>query len=642
MNYTFSNDDIKQQILDFMRYHDLSPVGYEDIITDGKIHRYRIHGDKPSSKSGAYCVFTDYYPTGWIKNWRTGELVQWHFKRDSLDDAGKTYFTDAKYQEMIEKSRKHQAELNRQLAREHAEAATHAADIFNNLPPAPEDFPYLVKKKVRSLGLKYYPDTKSIAVPLRNADGDFMSLQWINEAGEKKFYSGASTRGAFFSVALDLISNNPTLPILVSEGYATMATVYDLTALPCVAAMNCHNLIPVCEGLKKKYPAAKIIILADNDAQTEGNPGLKCAQDTQATLKLSGVLYPKFKRRDKGTDWNDFSMTYGEEETRAILEEKIKILTLPKDRQKVMGQVEQINAEDLKSKPFSPLKWAVEGFLPAGLSILAGGPKVGKSILSLHLSLSVAIGGYAFGKIKVEQGDVLYLALEDTQRRLQERIEGADLSEDTDLSRLTLTTRVPRQHEGGLQYIRWWLEDHENSRLVIIDTLQKFRKQLSGKNSMYSEDYDVVSEIKQLADEFDVPFLIIHHLKKAMSEDWLNEISGSQGIAGAADTIFALKRARTENGGLLYRTGRDVEEKDFAMRLDRFGWILEGDATLFTMPDWKRQIIDYLKEHNSVSPLDLATVFNMNINTVKTHLRRLEKEKLINKVGYGTYSMINQ
>lgn len=292
---------------------------------------------------------------------------------------------------------------------------------------------------------------------------------------------------------------------------------------------------------------------------------------------------------------------------------------------------------------FEPLKWAVDEFLPSGLSILAGGPKVGKFILALHLAVGVAIGGCVLGKIFVQQGDVLYMALEDNDRRLKERITHSNMfagDERPSLDRLTLVTKSPRQHEGGLDYIRWWLINHPEARLVIIDTLQMFRKQLSGKGSMYSEDYDVVSEIKKLADEFDVPFLIIHHLKKAKEgEDWLNKISGSQGIAGAADSIFVLERARVDNGGILHRTGRDVEEMNFAMTLDGFGWVLQGEAEKFTMPEWKRQIIDYLKEHGSVTPATLATALNLNINTAQQNLRRLVKDGELTKEGYGTYKL---
>ncbi len=162
---------------------------------------------------------------------------------------------------------------------------------------------------------------------------------------------------------------------------------------------------------------------------------------------------------------------------------------------------------------------------------------------------------------------------------------------------------------------------------------------MSGKNSMYTEDYDAISDIKKLADDFNVAFLVIHHLKKAMAEDWLNEISGSQGIAGAADTIFSLKRARTENFGTLHRTGRDVEEKDFTLQLDGFVWTLREDADNFTMPKWKKEIVDYLKEHEEVSPTTLSHVLNMPLNTAQTNLNRLLKEGTLKRAGYGLYKL---
>ena len=230
-----------------------------------------------------------------------------------------------------------------------------------------------------------------------------------------------------------------------------------------------------------------------------------------------------------------------------------------------------LHFNDLLQKQFQPVKWAVDGFLPSGCTILAGSPKVGKSILALHLAIGVAIGGCVLGKINVQQGDVLYLALEDNQRRLQERMMFSNLlnNDKPDLSHLDFVHDIPRQHEGGIDFLRWWLEEHPDARLVIIDTLQKFRKPLYGKGNMYAEDYDAISEIKKLADEFDVAILIIHHLKKAKeNDDWINEFSGSQGIAGSADSLFSLKRQRTDNHAILHRTGRDVEEKNFALRLD--------------------------------------------------------------------------
>ena len=175
-----------------------------------------------------------------------------------------------------------------------------------------------------------------------------------------------------------------------------------------------------------------------------------------------GIAAPVFDNPEDGTDWDDYAIKYGDEKARYELLHAIERALVPKHIIALEQHIQLINAQELRRKVFAPVIWAVDGFLPAGLSILAGGPKVGKSILALHLSVGVAIGGCVLGKIFVQQGDVLYLALEDTQRRLQERINGSDILDDTvDLSRLDLITNIPRQHEGGLQYVQYWLETHK-------------------------------------------------------------------------------------------------------------------------------------------------------------------------------------
>lgn len=641
--YNFSQYEIEQQILEAMRVSSLEPAENITFSFDGQIHRYKVQGDKSSEHSGAYCVWADNWPAGWIRNWRTGEHITWCFNRDRLDDEGKSYFDNKKYEEAIKKAKEIQENALEIIKQQQLKAADLANTHFSAMPPAPDDFPYLKRKNVPCYGLRWRPDLKRLAVPLRNITGNIQSVQWIHEDGTKRFFEGTSTKAAFFSIGIDLLSYEQyeNIPILIGEGYATMATVFELTGYPCVAAMTCGNLEAVAEAVKGKYTKQPIIFLADNDHLTEGNPGISHAVKANEKLKLNGVISPKFKKTEKGSDWNDFFCIHGPDETAAILKHEIFIHSQNLKVQSMLQKVEFINADELMHITFAPLKWAVDGFLPSGLSILAGGPKVGKSILALHLSVGVAIGGCVLGKINVQQGDVLYLSLEDIQRRLQERIMNSSMfgnGERPSLSRLTLATKVQRQNEGGLEYIQWWLSNHPEARLVVIDTLQMFRKQLSGKGSMYSEDYDAVSEIKKIADEFDVPFLIIHHLKKAKDgEDWLNKISGSQGIAGAADSIFVLERARVNNGGILHRTGRDIEEMDFAMKLDGFGWVLQGDAEQFTMPEWKRQILDYLKENESVTPAALATALNLNINTAQQNLRRLAKDGEIRKEGYGTY-----
>jgi RecA-family ATPase len=301
---------------------------------------------------------------------------------------------------------------------------------------------------------------------------------------------------------------------------------------------------------------------------------------------------------------------------------------------KIQPKVAAINAAELLATHFPDVRWAIEGFLPTGCSILCGGPKVGKSILALHLALSVAIGGTALGHIDVEQGDVLYMALEDTRRRLQSRILDSGISDNADLSPLTLVTEIPRQHEGGVLWLDDWLSKNKETRFVIIDTLQKFRKPHTSNGDRYGSDYDAVSAIKTVADHHDVSVLLIHHTKKAKdADDWLNEVSGTQGLAGAADTLLFLQRGRCQNSGVLRLTGRDVEETEFAMTLDGMGWRLEGTVEEFSMSGEKQAIILQLREGGMQSPKDVASALCLKLNTIQQRMRRMCSEGLIS--GYG-------
>lgn len=636
----FNIFDIEQQVLDFMRQLDASPAPYERLFIDDALHRYDIDGDRRGSKCGAYCIHPDGIPAGFVQDWKRNTKANWKFDTSDMPQEQRNYYDSKEYKEKCElKKQQRKAELEKK----HAEIADFCRIQIATLPDAPENHKYLQSKQIYPYGVKF--NGKSLAVPLRDIDGNVKSIQWIEPNGDKRFHTESAPKGSFWSVALDTINENSEGTILLGEGFATMAKVHELTGLPCVAGISCHFFDAVAVALKRKYSKCKVIMTADNDLGTQirrgFNPGIQQAQNLVNAGLAVGIAAPVFDNPEDGTDWDDYAIKYGDEKARYELLHAIERALVPKHIIALEQHIQLINAQELRRKVFAPVIWAVDGFLPAGLSILAGGPKVGKSILALHLSVGVAIGGCVLGKIFVQQGDVLYLALEDTQRRLQERINGSDILDDTvDLSRLDLITNIPRQHEGGLQYVQYWLETHKEARLVIIDTLQMFRKQLTGKGNMYAEDYDVISNIKAVGDKFNVPILIIHHLKKGMEGDWLSEISGSQGIAGAADSIFSLKRERNSNIGILHRTGRDVEEKDFFMKLENYGWILQEDAENFTMPEWKRQILDFLKENISVTPMQLAISANIDANTAQKNLYRLMKEGIVKKVGRGTYELV--
>ena len=187
-------------------------------------------------------------------------------------------------------------------------------------------------------------------------------------------------------------------------------------------------------------------------------------------------------------------------------------------------------------------------------------------------------------------------------------------------------------------------QDLTASISIVIDTLQRFRKELSGKGNVYAEDYEVTNEIKALADKYDVAILVLHHLKKMsakeeMAGDWIYSFSGSAGISGSADALFMLKRERSGRAGKLYRTGRDVEEKEFLFTLDEFGWVFDGEAEALTVPTWKKQILDFLNVHHTITADELGHAFSLTKPTAQKHLSRLAKEDTIIRCEHGVYSL---
>ena len=665
MQRTFEYEDIRRQVLEFLAKLGIEPYDDSDVVINGELHRFRLRDDKPSEKSGAIIIHTDNWPAGYIQDWRKGIQEYWKYDISGLDDEQRKYFNSEEYRKKCEEQER--------IARKKREAkqlkAINAArSLWDRLLPAPGDHPYLVRKNTCYIAwigkfeaLRYNPNTKCLAVPLKDINGQLISIQWIpaDEAEHKSFFTDAPLANSFWRIWFHNVDKNYSGPILLGEGFATMAKVFELTCLPCAAAMSCFRLENIAKILREKFPNAKIIIIADNDHQTERktgkNPGLIHARNVCKSSLLGkpladGLIYPKFSPEQNASDWDDFAAIHGDEAARYELKKDIAAAIIPKNIRKMLDddRLRMVNAQELRRKQFAPVKWAVPGFLPSGLSILGAPPKTGKSILALQLALGVAIGGCALGKIDVQQGDVLYLALEDNERRLQERIEGSNsISEFDNISKLTIAYTVPRQHEGGLEFIDWWLSEHPEARLVIIDTLQKFRKQLSNKANVYAEDYDVISEIKHLADKYDVAFLIIHHLKKIrpkdeLTMDWIDAFSGSAGIPGSADTLFVLKRARQSTYGKLFRTGRDVEEAEFSLKLDGFGWFLDAEAEAFVLPTWKKQILDFLKTNTTITPMELATTCSLSINTAQKNLARMAKEGLIVKTGYGQYSLPEQ
>jgi predicted ATP-dependent serine protease len=200
-------------------------------------------------------------------------------------------------------------------------------------------------------------------------------------------------------------------------------------------------------------------------------------------------------------------------------------------------------AADLRCKTFDPIKYIVPGYIVEGCTILAGRPKLGKSWLMLDVGLAVARGDHCLGNVKCEQGDVLYLALEDNQRRLQNRMTRIMGYAHSWPERFHYATDWPRAEDGGLDQIRKWIETAERPRLVVVDVLAMFRSPRRKDQQPYEADYAAIQGLQAIASQTGVAIVVVHHLRKSAGElDPLEKVSGTLGLSGAADTVLILDR----------------------------------------------------------------------------------------------------
>ena len=231
-------------------------------------------------------------------------------------------------------------------------------------------------------------------------------------------------------------------------------------------------------------------------------------------------------------------------------------------------KLKTVDADTLLSTPIRKTLFVVDGLIPQGLSVLSGPSKIGKSWLMLWLALQVSRGEPVW-EFPSHRCGVLYLCLEDTFARIQNRLY---LLTDEAPPELRIATMSFQIGSGLEQQIEQFLADYPTTRLVIVDTFQKVRdsRSVSGKSGMYASDYDDSAAMKSIADRFDIALILVHHTRKQEDKnDPFNQVSGSTGITGAADTSFVLKRSRTSEMGTLLATGRDIEYQELTLQFSK-------------------------------------------------------------------------
>lgn len=336
---------------------------------------------------------------------------------------------------------------------------------------------------------------------------------------------------------------------------------------------------------------------------------------------------------------NAFKYASGTQGSRSTVEEDFADSDFRADEsQNKSKKVRVVSAKELGDTQFPLLRWAIEPILPEGLNILAGAPKTGKSWLALQMAIAVAEGGRVMKTFQADKGSVLYLALEDNDRRLKERLEklGGKF-----LDNLHFVTEINRMHKRGIRQLEIALNSAPDCRLLVIDTLARFYPPSNRDSNAYENDYLAMAKLQDFAKSRNLAVMVITHLRKQKSsDDPLEQVMGSTGVTGAADAIWLLKRGRQEKQGILQVTGRDIEEQEFAVRFDGSScrWEILGNAAIFSLSAEKKLILDYVaKAAEPVGPKEVSQAIKKSEGAVKNMMMRMVDSSELEKVSRGKY-----
>lgn len=276
----------------------------EDIHADGKLHRFPSNGQR-GDDSGWYLLHLDGVPAGAFGCWREGLRQQWCSKTPDTMTQAEREAHRQKLEAMRQQRQSDTAERQQQ-------AAAEAAQRWQDATPA-TSHPYLSAKGVQAHGVRQ--QGKALLIPMRDPAGTLHSLQNIDGEGSKRFLPGGLVKGCYH------IIGTPERDLSVCEGYATAASIHEATGKAVAVAFTAGNLLPVAQTLRQQYPALRLIVAADDDWRTEGNPGMSKAR--QAAQAVAGLLaVPRFPadRPDKATDFNDLHQLAGLEAVQACIE----------------------------------------------------------------------------------------------------------------------------------------------------------------------------------------------------------------------------------------------------------------------------------------------------------------------------------
>jgi len=510
----------------------------DDLVGDGRVRRFSSSGRR-GDDAGWYVLHLDSVPAGAFGCWRSGQTSQWcsrslHSLSPSESEIYRRRLEDMRQQREADKH------ARQQQAREFAMSRwQNAATVLSH--------PYLEAKDVQAYDLK--ADGDELLIPMRDASGVLQSLQAINAGGVKRFQYGGQVKGAFHLIG------QPSEVLVLCEGYATGASIYQATGYAVAVAFTAGNLQAVAKELHHKYPNLRLVVAADDDWKTEGNPGLTKAMEVVSELK-AWLAVPQFpnERPINGTDFNDLHRLVGLVAVRLGIDAAVQVKPDAQAGSKInigaarpRSEVMLINGAELKPEP---VHWLWNEWLALGkLHILAGAPGQGKTTIALSCAATVTQGGRWPDGSQCDAGNVLIWSGEDDPAdTLLPRLLAAgaekgrcyfvggtridDAVEPFDPSRDLAALEAQAERIGGI-------------KLLIVDPVVSA---VTGDSHKNTEVRRALQPLVDLASRLNIAVLGISHFSKGgAGGDPAARVVGSIAFTAVARVVLVAAKVKGEN-----------------------------------------------------------------------------------------------
>ena len=521
----------------------------DDVVADGKLRRFSSNG-KARDDSGWYVLHLDGIPAGSFGDWREGFSQSWCSKStDTMTPAEREA-----HRQRVEAMRKAREADQHQRQQQ---AAQTAATRWQAATPATEH-PYLTAKGVKSYGLK--AEGEALLIPMRDTAGKLHSLQVIDPTGGKRFQYGGRIKGCYFAIG------KPDGVLIVCEGYATGASIHQATGQAVAVAFNAGNLLDVAQALRSKYPKLRLILAADDDHMTAGNPGVTKA--TEAARAVGGLLaVPRFPqgRGDKDTDFNDLHKLAGLDAVKACMDAGTPVASGGKaDASTGQTFPPLVEADTATEKPAhavvlcngadltpEPVRWLWTHWLALGkMHILAGAPGQGKTTIALAFAATVTIGGRWPDGSRCEPGNVLVWSGEDDPAdTLLPRLlaAGADKSRVWFVSGTRINGEVqPFDPARDMAALEAQATAIGGVRLLVVDPVVSA---VTGDSHKNTEVRRSLQPIVDLASRLDAAVLGISHFSKGgQGGDPASRVVGSVAFTAVARVVLVAAKVKREDG----------------------------------------------------------------------------------------------